>query len=163
MKKISDIMIFEVTMNDYLDRAIHNPSRILAIQDNSTLNEFAKQIVKSFNFDFDHCFGFYNLIHRSTYSESTEMYELFAEMSDDKKFQELLGKKNKGIRKGVYRVQTKTAFNIVGKKMLFIFDYGDNWHFIVQLKEIAKAKPNRKYPYIVKKTGRSPIQYKSYF
>lgn len=42
--------------------------------------------------------------------------------------------------------------------MLFLFDYGDGWEFIVHLKEI-KAPDKVLYPRMVKKKGQAPEQY----
>jgi len=34
--------------------------------------------------------------------------------------------------------------------MLFLFDYGDEWHFIVELKGIELPKEGEQYPLVVK-------------
>ncbi|MEM4310914.1 MAG: hypothetical protein QXX95_00800 [Nitrososphaerales archaeon] len=43
--------------------------------------------------------------------------------------------------------------------MLFLFDYGDEWHFIVKLKKIEADKKEVNYPLIVKSVGEAPPQY----
>lgn len=43
--------------------------------------------------------------------------------------------------------------------MLFLFDYGDNWHFIVELKGIESPKEDAKYPFVVESVGYAPPQY----
>ena len=43
--------------------------------------------------------------------------------------------------------------------MLFLFDYGDEWHFIVQLKGIESSGEDAKHPLVVKSVGEAPSQY----
>ena len=43
--------------------------------------------------------------------------------------------------------------------MLFLFDYGDEWHFIVELKGIKPPEENVEYPLVVKSVGEAPPQY----
>ena len=43
--------------------------------------------------------------------------------------------------------------------MLYLFDYGDEWHFRVQLKAVEPAEPGRLYPVCVKKVGKALPQY----
>lgn len=43
--------------------------------------------------------------------------------------------------------------------MLFLFDYGDNWNFRVELKEIRKAIEGEKLPRVLNVIGKAPLQY----
>ena len=43
--------------------------------------------------------------------------------------------------------------------MLFLFDYGDEWHFIVELKGIELSKEGEKYPFVLESIGSAPSQY----
>ena len=43
--------------------------------------------------------------------------------------------------------------------MLFFFDYGDNWNFSVELKEIRKAVEGDKLPRVTNTIGKAPLQY----
>jgi hypothetical protein len=47
--------------------------------------------------------------------------------------------------KGVKGTKVNEALNKVGKRLLFLFDYGDKWHFIIQLKGIVPAKKGAMY------------------
>jgi hypothetical protein len=48
----------------------------------------------------------------------------------------------------------------VGKEFLFLFDYGDEWHFGVQLVRTATApEPDAQYPQVVASHGQAPSQY----
>src|SRR5215207_6280370 len=47
-----------------------------------------------------------------------------------------------------------------GKEFLFLFDYGDEWHFGVRLVRTATApKPDTRYPQVVASHGQAPPQY----
>ncbi len=43
--------------------------------------------------------------------------------------------------------------------MLFLFDYGDEWHFIVELKVVESPKAGEKYPLVTESLGDAPPQY----
>jgi len=43
--------------------------------------------------------------------------------------------------------------------MLFLFDYGDNWKFRVELKNVRKTDEGEKLPRTIKATGKAPAQY----
>src|SRR3954454_22217789 len=106
--------IFRASLRARLYRDIELPS-------GGSLEDLAAAIVGAFGFDLDHAFGFYgSLGHR--YHDAEERYELFAD----------LGEAGEGVR-SVRRTKLGTAFPEVGKKMLFLFDYGDEWLFTVGL------------------------------
>ena len=47
-----------------------------------------------------------------------------------------------------------------GKEFLFLFDYGDEWHFGVRLVRTATApEPDAQYPQVVASHGQAPPQY----
>ena len=43
--------------------------------------------------------------------------------------------------------------------MTFLYDYGDEWIFRVEVIETGKAEPGAAYPRIVSKIGTAPPQY----
>ncbi len=121
------------------------PHRVLAIAEGSALYNLAESIVESFDFDFDHAFGFYSNLKNST--NSKEGYELFADIGEESEFE------------GVERTKIKKVFDKLGKRMLFLFDYGDDWHFTVELQRVKSSKENVKYPLVVESVGDPPPQY----
>jgi len=125
----------------------NNIYRIIGIQNNRSLSSFAKIIVSSFGFNFDHCYGFYDNLNRPF--DSKEMYELFTDIGEEPTEGAL----------GVEHVRISRVFDSVGKKLLFLFDYGDNWYFTVELLEIKKIGDRVKYPKVIKRVGRTPKQY----
>jgi hypothetical protein len=128
----------------------NSPYRILAIPEEFTLYDFAYVITDSFDFDFDHPFGFYN--HLTRYNDATEAYESFYD--DPKTRYEC-----PSFVKGVKTTPMNTVFNEIGKQMLFFFDYGDNWKFRVELLRIEPAEPGKKYPECVQSVKKARQQY----
>jgi len=43
--------------------------------------------------------------------------------------------------------------------MIFLFDYGDNWEFLVECCDIIEAETEKRYPKVTKKEGKAPEQY----
>jgi hypothetical protein len=61
--------------------------------------------------------------------------------------------------RSVRRTTISEVWNKPGEKMLFLFDYGDQWRFIVQLQGFGVVESKRKYPRILRGAGTSPEQY----
>ena len=59
------------------------------------------------------------------------------------------------------RIPVNRAFREAGKKMLFLFDYSDEWYFQFKLKEIADAEPGLRYPRLLKSEEKEFPQYGS--
>jgi hypothetical protein len=113
-----------------------------------SLYSLAEAIVASFNFDFDHAFGFYTGLTPAQIDKKFPKYELFAD-SGDADPQVL----------GVKKTRISQAFAEVGHTMLFLFDYGDDWLFRVTLRTIGKKSAKTRYPRIVATRGEAPAQY----
>jgi len=139
------IYLIKAILSGWHGHVAGKPYRILAIPEGFTLYNLAEAIVDSFDFYFDHAFGFYNNIQRWT--QSTEGYELFADIGEESNF------------KGVKRTKITKVFDKIRKKMLFLFDYGDEWHFIVELKGIESPEEGAEYPLVVESVGIPPPQY----
>jgi hypothetical protein len=142
------IFIFKIIQ--WIGNIRNSPYRVIAIPEDFTLYQFAEEITGSFFFYFDHPFGFYN--HMTRYHKATEAYELFA---DDPETRLDCDPSIKGVRKTrVNKVFTKT-----GKKMLFLFDYGDAWHFRVELIGVEPVQRGKLYPLIIESVGEARSQY----
>jgi hypothetical protein len=121
--------------------------RDIEIAGTDSLYDLASIIIQSFNFDFDHAFGFYSNLKK--YYDSAERYELFADLEDVGMESDALSVKN-------------TAINSVfteKKDMLFFFDYGDCWQFKVHCMSVQPSKKGQKYPHCSLTKGTAPIQY----
>lgn len=127
------------------------PWRRIAMLGDQSLYKFAEAIIHSFDFSFDHCFGFFSNTESYHLGDSKRKYELFADLEDQ------------GIEPvdsdSVKKTKIQKAWKKIGERMIFMFDYGDDWRFLVELEEINKVQASRKYPLILDKKGESPEQY----
>ncbi len=143
--KKGEFMIY--TFKVSLDKDLY---RMIEIKGNKTLFDLAVIILKSYNFNMDHMFGFYNNL-KDPYS-SDETYELIDD-DDDLTMNENAEDLRKTLIEGVFGLK---------KKMLFLFDYGDEWRFLVECKKVTDPEPKAKYPRIIEKIGKAPEQYPDY-
>src|SRR6266446_3500861 len=134
--------VFRVSLNPKLYRDIE-------ISSGKKLYDLAAAIVAAFGFDFDHAFGFYGRLEGNIL-RSPVKYELFADMDD-------IGEESDAG--SVKRTRIPEAFPEIGHKMTFLFDYGDNWEFKVELIGENTKERGAKYPRVVKKVGTAPEQY----
>jgi hypothetical protein len=110
-----------------------------------TLDDLAGAIVQCFGFDLDHAFGFYSLL-KGNVLRSPVKYELFADMGESD-------------ARSVKRSRIVDAFPEVGDKMTFLFDYGDNWEFKVEVIGRGRKEAGVSYPRGIKTVGKAPKQY----
>lgn len=238
-------MVFKVTLKDVFKRAEGKPHRLIAIESDDTLYDLAEAIVGSFNFDFDHAFGFYDNL-RDPYRSKVQ-YELFADEDEEFEEEELseaekayyeaiadaedelkermlkatlqamkdtllprvaphlreeveelieeevadiqasakaesdlldmlepaLGKllsenslalspflqNEKPPALSVKKTRIAEAFTKLNQKMLFLFDYGDNWRFEVELVRTEPRQSKVRYPSVLERVGKAPKQY----
>jgi hypothetical protein len=144
------IYLIKVIQSDWNGRVRGQPYRILALPEELSLYRLAEAIVAAFDFDFDHAFGFYDNIR--SWIDSEECYELFKDMPE-----EIIIEPSRC--RSVKKTKIRDVFFEVKKRMLFLYDYGDEWHFIIEFKGIEPQKENEKYPSIVKSVGEAPSQY----
>src|SRR5215470_12821063 len=135
-------LVFRVSLDPKLYRDIEIPS-------DKKLYDLAAAIVAAYGFYFDHPFGFYSLLKGRIFS-SPVRYELFADMDD-------IG--DPSDAGSVERTRIHEAFPEIGHKMTFLFDYGDNWQFLVEVIGQNARERGVKYPKVRKKVGRAPKQY----
>lgn len=125
-------------------------SRDVEIAESASLYKLAEAIIGAYNFDFDHAFGFFSAIGERYY-DSERKYELFADM------------KSRDIEptgaKSVKKTKIGKVWKNIGDKMLFLFDYGDEWLFVVELAAFGVAEPKTKYPRVAQSIGKAPEQY----
>ena len=128
-------------------------SRKIEIPENVSLYKLAKAIVSAYNFNFDHCFGFFSKIDAWKYFDSPRKYELFTDLIEEGEPLEPTGAGS------VKKTKISEVWQSIGDKMMFLFDYGDNWHFLVELINFGKKELKQKYPRILKKVRKAPKQY----
>ena len=122
--------------------------RDIEIEPSESLYRLAEAIVTAFGFEFDHAFGFYSGLKPATLMRTLPRYELFADMGDAAP----------GVG-GVKKTRVSQAFAEIGHTMMFLFDYGDDWHFRVSLKAKGAKLAKVRYPRVVATRGDAPPQY----
>jgi hypothetical protein len=113
----------------------------------SSLYALAQAIVRFFDFDFDHAFGFYSRLKGNVY-DSPLRYELFVDLGE-----------SEGNARSVKRTRIIEAFPKVGTKMRFLFDYGDEWVFLVEFVSRKPREAKVKLPRLLISAGKAPVQY----
>jgi hypothetical protein len=129
------------------------PYRIIEIPKESSLELLAIAVLAAFEFDFTHAFGFYDNLRNWT--KSDERYEVFRDMENDQLIQMYPYETGKSVRD----TQVGEAFDIKGKKLLFLYDYGYEWHFILRVKKFVIYDDSAEYPVLAESVGEAPLQY----
>jgi hypothetical protein len=134
-----------------VNRRDRNNWKILEVAGNMTLYNFAKRIVKVFNFDFDHCFCFTSNL-KNPHQPADKLFELFADLDDVENTEGAFGVKGYSI---------DDAFEKVGDKMLFLFDYGDGWLFDIKCIDNSEEviRTSRNFWKLIETHGENPEQY----
>lgn len=104
-----------------------------------TLDQLHLAIQEAFEFDNDHLYSFFMDNKRFSYDRYNSPHDEEGPFADEVVFGEL----------GLYP----------GKTFLYLFDYGDEWEFKVEVEEINSNKPLPIFPNIVGKRGEAPAQY----
>jgi hypothetical protein len=153
-RKEQEIYIFRVWIGT--NRLLpQTPYRVIAVLGTSILYTLARTILRAFNFDFDHLFTFYGDLTGT--SESDEVYDFYYE--EVKKTSGLLPCPEYREAGRAKEVKVRECFDEVGKKLLFLYDYGDEWHFFLEFVEKNTREEGRKYPAIIERKGKAPQQY----
>ncbi len=103
------------------------------------LDCLSDSILDAFDFDKDHLYQFR---YKDRFGRSVQVSHPYCEESPS----------TTEVRVGELPLQP-------GDKMIFLFDFGDNWEFDVQLEEIQPPNAKIKKPKILKKYGEAPSQY----
>jgi len=111
-----------------------------------SLYDLAEFLIKTLGFQFDHSFEFCdNLKHPY---KSQERYTLFADIGEEADENDL------GVR------NTLVADVFTPKKtMMFHFDYGDDWFFLIRCNAIKEVTAKRRSRKVISTTGQPPDQY----
>ena len=139
-----NILLVKVTMADSFGRVEGVVSRTFRMPGDTTLYSFAEAIMDSVGFHFDHPFGFYDA---PRYPAAEEGYELFTDMGMDSKYD------------SVEETKVEDVYDRKGKKMLYLFDYGDEWRFVTELLEVEETDSLDDEIAIVREVGIPPEQY----
>lgn len=137
---------FKVSLHD--NKKIY---RIIEINSSLSLYSLAEAIVEAFDFYFDHCFGFFNQINNRSLFNSSEKYELFNDLPE-------IEPTDAG---SIKLTKIRDVWTHIRKTMYFLFDYGDNWIFDVDLVDINvdSGLSQQHFYEVVESAGKSPNQY----
>ena len=117
--------------------------RVIEIDASSTLEDLHLAIQEAVDFDNDHLYEFY--ISRTERSR------------DRIRFDDENG--------GIYDVTLESLYPLgKGKKLFYLFDYGDNWVFQITKSRKKPTEPMKgiEYPRVVERVGKNPEQYPLY-
>ena len=117
--------------------------RDIEIESTDSLHSLAEAITRAFGFDFDHAFGFFSRLTGRVFA-SPIRYELFDDDAHD-----AIG----GASRSVRNTAVADAFPRLGSKMLFLFDYGDEWRFRVEVVGRGETTAGTAYPRVVASVG----------
>lgn len=109
-----------------------------------SLYDFAEFIIKTVGFDFDHSFEFCDNLQKPY--RSKERYTLFADLGEE------------ADDPGVRNTKVSAVFR-PKRKMLFHFDYGDDWYFPLVCTAVKDSEAGRRFKKVLGKIGTPPEQY----
>jgi Plasmid pRiA4b ORF-3-like protein len=118
--------------------------RELELRADQTLEDLGEAIPPAFGFDDDHLWSFF--LSGKPWDRKSE----YARITSD----DLL---EGGHKRLASRLRVRDA--PAGKEFLFLFDYGDEWHFGVKLARTGEIEPGGGYPRVVSSVGDAPPQY----
>ena len=130
--------------------------REIEAPENFSIYRLAEAIIGAYGFDFDHAFGFFSIISESGYFNSERKYELFTDLIEEGEDLEPTGAES------VKKTKIAEVWKNPGDKLLFLFDYGDNWLFVVELIGFGIKEAKTKYQRVLKSIGKAPEQYQEY-
>lgn len=117
----------------------------LAVGGDCSLYAFAAFIIKSVGFNFDHAFEFCDNLKHPYRSE--ERYTLFADMGEGEPGDQ-----------SVKRTTISAVFR-PRRKMIFHFDYGDDWYFLVTCTAVKESSAKKAFKKVIATQGTPPEQY----
>jgi len=121
----------------------------IEIHGKPTLQELGECLVEAVGFQLHHPFGFYSNLRTPYGKKCDEKYTVFADigMSEDGE-------------PGVQETLVEDVFT-EGKKMLFFYDYGDEWHFHVTCEKMEDPVAICGWE-LIHSEGNPPVQYASF-
>lgn len=147
--KTQKTIIFQV---NYLGRCgcgfSRRVERKIELKETQTLDDLHEAIIyKAFNWEDPHMYSFH--FDNIPYSENRKM-----EYSCDPE-EDVLGSEKPN--------STKTKLKDLNfkkeQKVLFVFDFGDDHQFGINIEGFGEAEKDKKYPCILEEKGKSPKQY----
>ena len=130
--------------------------RDIELPHNDTCYKLAKAILDSFNFEMEHLFGFGN--NPRNYYQSVEQIT-YQPYGENDPFAKMFGEENEANVEKI-KISDVYFFQQIKDKMSFLFDYGDDWMFEIELRSFGEKEKGVKYPRVLKSNGEAPKQYR---
>ena len=113
----------------------------LEILPDYTLKDLAEATIRAFEFEGleDHAFGFFDKERISKAKRRFVCYDVY--------------------EPGYLEREIGRLWRRLGDTWYFLYDFGDNWMFIVTLKSVGSTKPGTRYPQILSKAVDVPKHY----
>ena len=125
-------------------------SRTIEIRSEQTLETLHKVIFKAFDREDEHMYEF-QIGGSGPYDPKTKLYGLSTAFMDEIEEGQYAG--------DVRQTQIGSLNLAIDQPFGYWFDFGDDWRHQIDVIEIKKATPKKRYPKVTKKTGESPPQY----
>ncbi len=125
-------------------------SRTIEIRAEQTLETLHHAIFKAFEREEEHMYEF-QIGGRGPYDPQAKRYVLSMSFMDELEEDQYAGDVAQ-TKIGSLNLQLEQAFG-------YWFDFGDDWRHQINVIDIVKVKPKKRYPIITKRTGASPPQY----
>lgn len=134
----------------YAPEAARSVWREIEVAANQTLADLGEAIPLAFGFDDPHLWSFFL---------SGRAWDTTTEYALDSQPDPFGGPRARAARR--VEIQAVPLPGATGKKeFLFLFDYGDEWHFGVKLlRQSPRVDPGARYPRVVAQVGEAPPQY----
>jgi len=130
----------------HLTIEIHEFKAELLLGGEHSLHDLAEFIIKTVGFDFDHSFEFCDNLQAPYHSK--ERYTLFSDLGEE------ADENDPGVQNTLVSAVFKPK-----RKMIFHFDYGDDWFFLVTCTDVKPSEAKRRFKKVLSTTGTPPIQY----
>lgn len=132
------IYVFDAQLADYRDVGC-----TIGVRNNQTLEHLHRGLRRAFNWDDDHLYSFWlsGVYWDGPDTEFTAPYELA--MSDAQ---------SAAIRIDELDLQ-------LGQEVAYVFDFGDEWRVLLQLRERVPPEAGARYPKVLTRNGEPPPQY----
>lgn len=129
----------------------------VSVIEKTTLADLAQLLLEAIDFELDHAFGFHSNLKNPYHHYMDKQFTLFSDH----------GEAESEADTGVKKTKVSSVFE-EGEAMLFHFDYGEDWRFIVKCESIEKLKSEkgiiklRKNKEVLEIQGEFPEQYPEY-
>lgn len=150
---MKDLQLTIRTIPDrYAEEEFPEASVTVAVFGEPTLEHVAWILLDAIGFEIDHLYGFHENLRQPMPAPGKRSFSLMADQFPEDCPDE----------KGVENTPATELFE-PGKTVLFHFDYGDDWRFLLTCDSLTEAKKGQKQGLrILSRTGEFPEQYPSF-